>query len=288
MQTSLPYNDLSLPGIGIVRYAMEGEGMPVVLLHGLGASSITWKPNIPALASEYSVYAPDLPGHGGSSTPRARYDLDLGVRFVNAFLDARHIDSAALVGNSLGGLIAVATALRTPERVRALVLVSSAGLSRTISWPLRLASLPLPRTLLMSLVGIVGGGLLKRIFYDPQRVDPVVVDELLRQTNHQPTADLVLRSIREGVTLLGLRRHLMLWEEIPRVQCPVAAVWGKQDRIIPVHHGYRLAQRFPHVQLRVFDQCGHLPQLEHPDRFNRVARDFLKHVGVNNSGPGAA
>jgi len=116
-----------------IRYLAAGEGPPLILLHGAGDNALDWRWVMPSLAATYRVYAPDLPGSPDSARPAAAYSPVYFERFVVGFLDALGIERAAMVGNSLGGLIALRVALSEPARVTALVLVDSAGLGRAIN-----------------------------------------------------------------------------------------------------------------------------------------------------------
>jgi pimeloyl-ACP methyl ester carboxylesterase len=116
-----------------IRYLAAGEGPPMVLLHGAGDNALDWRWVMPALAATHRVYAPDLPGSPDSARPPADYSPAFFGRFVAGFLDALGIERAAMVGNSLGGLVALRVALSEPARVRALVLVDSAGLGSAVN-----------------------------------------------------------------------------------------------------------------------------------------------------------
>jgi pimeloyl-ACP methyl ester carboxylesterase len=126
-----------------IRYLTAGEGPPLVLLHGVGDNASDWRWVMPILARTHRVYAPDLPGSGGTSKPSTeRYSPAFFERFIGAFLDALGVDRATVVGNSLGGLAGLRFALAEPERVAALGLVDSAGLGRRVSPALRTLSVP--------------------------------------------------------------------------------------------------------------------------------------------------
>jgi pimeloyl-ACP methyl ester carboxylesterase len=124
------------------RYLTAGEGPPLLLLHGLGDNALDWRWVIPALAHNCRVYAPDLPGSGGSAKPDTDYSPAFFTRFIAAFLDTLGVERAVVVGNSLGGLIGLRLAMAEPDRVVALGLVSSAGLGREVSYALRSLALP--------------------------------------------------------------------------------------------------------------------------------------------------
>jgi pimeloyl-ACP methyl ester carboxylesterase len=116
-----------------LRYLVAGEGPPLVLLHGAGDNSLDWRWVLPALARTHHVYALDLPGSPESARPVADYSPAFFERSLAAFLDALGIERATLVGNSLGGTVALRLALSEPSRVEALVLVSAAGLGRAVN-----------------------------------------------------------------------------------------------------------------------------------------------------------
>ena len=125
------------------RYLRAGTtGPPLLLLHGVGDNAFDWRWVMPALASTHRVYAPDLPGSGGSARPLDDYSPAFFTRFAAAFLDALGVDHAAVIGNSLGGLVGLRLALAEPQRVTALGLVSSGGLGREVTYTLRSLALP--------------------------------------------------------------------------------------------------------------------------------------------------
>ena len=136
MESDPIHQYVNLGSTGSVHYIKAGQGPPLVLLHGLGASLVAWHNNVSALASRYTVYAPDLPGHGDTAKPDVPYGLDVGVEFLPEFLDALGLDrNITLMGNSAGGMVAVASVLRQPDRFKAMVLISPVGLGRELGLP---------------------------------------------------------------------------------------------------------------------------------------------------------
>jgi pimeloyl-ACP methyl ester carboxylesterase len=125
-------HDIEVDGLPI-RYLTAGTGPPLMLLHGAGDNALDWQWVIPTFATTHRVYAPDLPGSPDSARPVADYSPAFFERFVAALVDALDIGRATFVGNSFGGLIALRLALSEPARVRALVLVDSAGLGRAVN-----------------------------------------------------------------------------------------------------------------------------------------------------------
>ena len=125
------------------RYLRAGTaGPPLVLLHGVGDNALDWQWVMPTLARTHRVYAPDLPGSGGSIKPDVDYSPAFFTQFLSVFLDALEVERAAVVGNSLGGLVGLRLALSEPSRVNAVGLVASAGLGREVTYALRSLALP--------------------------------------------------------------------------------------------------------------------------------------------------
>ena len=257
------------------HYIVAGEGPPLVLLHGLGASVVAWRDNIAPLAERFTVYAVDIPGHGDSEHPNIRYTLEEAVSFTAGFLDGVGAPSAALVGNSMGGLIALRTALAFPARVSHLVLVDTAGFGREVSVFVRLASLPLLGRVIES--GSVRGtrAVLRQVLADPTLVTPELVEEFARVRSMPGAKDAVLKVLRHGVGVAGVRRKHRLLDRLRDLTMPLLTVWGEDDHIFPVAHAYAAARYAPDARLEVFSGCGHWPMMERADAFNALLTDFL-------------
>lgn len=276
MHHQVTHHFITLESLGGIHYVTEGQGPPLVLLHGLGASLVAWCRNISPLSERYTVYAPDLPGHGESAKPDVTYNLELGIRFVLQFLEALSLERVVLVGNSMGGLLALATALRQPDRMQALVLVDAAGLGRELAWPLRLASLPGIGRVLDALDVRSRRRFMRRVFHRPERVEPTVYGELLRVRKLPGVRRALLSALRDGVTLLGLRSSLVLLDDSVRPPVPTLVLWGQEDQIIPVEHARRVARQVPEVWVRILPDCGHWPQMEQDKAFNQTVLAFLE------------
>ena len=257
------------------HYVVAGEGPPVLLIHGLGASVVTWRDNIGPLSAAHRVYAVDLPGHGDSDKPDIDYAVDTMVRFVVRFLESLNVESTAIIGNSIGGALGLITALRHPELVTRLLLVDSAGLGREISAYLKLVSIPGLGALLES--SRVGGTrlMLKKVFTDETFVTQELLDELYRSRQMPGAKEAVVKVIRRTVSLRGVRREFLYLDDLPSLSMPLMLVWGAQDLILPVSHAYRASEAAPNALLKVFDECGHWPHMERASEFNSLALDFL-------------
>ncbi|MCS6868690.1 alpha/beta fold hydrolase, partial [Thermus sp.] len=258
-----------------VHLVAQGAGRPLLALHGLGASWITWQPLFPLLTPRCRLIAPDLPGHGDSETFHP-YRLDYATPWVEDLLNALDIPRIALMGNSLGGLIALRFALDHPQQVSHLILVDPAGLGREVAWALRLATLPGMGAFLEkpSRQGTVR--LLRRlIFADPRHITPALVDELTRVRARPGARETVLEALRYGINLWGVKRHVLLAHRLREVACPLLVVWGGRDVIFPVRQALRVREIAPHAQVVIFPQSGHWPHYEEPHTFARLLLDFL-------------
>ena len=257
------------------HYVVAGDGPPHLLFHGLGASVVTWRDNIGPLSRAFRVYALDLPGHGDSEKPDIYYAVDALVRFVVQFVESQDMDRPAIVGNSVGGALALIVALHHPSLISGLVLVGSAGLGREVSNYIRLATIPGLGELLES--SKVGGTrfMLNNVFHDRRLVSQDLLDEIYRTREMPGAKEAVLRILRNTVGLRGVRSEYVLVDRLRNLNVPLMMVWGAQDRIVPVSHAYRASETAPNVALRVFDECGHWPHMERADCFNSLVLEFL-------------
>ncbi len=274
-----PAEQRDVQALGIrIHYVEAGAGDPVMLIHGLGMSTASWRANIGPLSRAHRVLAVDLPGHGYSEMPRERYSLEFGVRFMDAFLDAVGVESASLVGESMGGLVALNYALDRPRRVARLVLVDSGGLGRELAFFLRVLSVPLLGEALID-PGLRGTRALLRLIMHRSNWR-LITDDLVRDVAaariRPGNKRALLAALRTGASLRGQKPEFNLAPRLSRLQVPLLTVWGAQDGVIPVSHAYRAHQAAPGSRLRVFDQCGHWPQMEKAEQFNALLDEFLQ------------
>ena len=243
-----------------IRYVEAGQGSAVILLHGLGAVKEIWLGNFPALTAKHHVYAVDQLGFGHSDKPLIDYKIATRVDFLYGFMQSQNISKATLVGNSLGGWIALEFTAQHPEMVDKLVLVDSAGLMWGQGGPvvdLNPPSLASTRALLES------------IFYDKK----MVTDEFVL---HVYTSHL---SNNDGYTiqrtLAGFAQPQFEDEKLKSIHAPTLVVWGREDKLIAVDRGEKFRDGIPGAKLVVFEQCGHVPQMEKPAEFSQALLEFL-------------
>jgi 2-hydroxy-6-oxonona-2,4-dienedioate hydrolase len=245
-----------------IRYVEAGQGPAVILLHGLGAVKEVWLGNFPALTAKHHVYALDQIGFGHSDKPLIDYKIATWVDFLHGFMQSQNISKATLVGNSLGGWIALEFAVQHPEMVDKLVLVDAAGLmwapGAGPAIDLNPSSLASTRTLLESL------------FYDKKMVTHDFVLQVF--TSHLSNND----GYTIQRTLAGFAQPQFEDDKLKSVHAPTLVVWGREDKLIAVDRGEKFRDGIPGAKLVVFEQCGHVPQLEKPADFSRAVVDFLE------------
>jgi pimeloyl-ACP methyl ester carboxylesterase len=268
---------INIAGIN-TRYWSAGDcGTPVVLLHGAGSSIEVWTRNIEALAQHHRVYAFDMVGSGLSDKPTVTYTLEYQLQFFKEFLTTFGIERAILIGNSLGGAIALKFALDSPERLEKLVLISSFGLGREITVFHRLlAAVPaianLARPSRQGAKMMLGANV-----YDSRSI-PSEWIELSYQWFKQPGRKQAMTSmLKPNLNVWGVRREVFkpIVQRLRDIKMPTLVVWGKQDRVFPVSHAHVAAQGIPNARLHIFERCGHWAQLEYFKEFNDLVAEFL-------------
>jgi pimeloyl-ACP methyl ester carboxylesterase len=260
------------------RYWKAGDkGSVVILVHGLGGFMENWVNNFNALAEQHRVYAMDLVGFGRSDKTPLTRDINVLVKFIGDFMAAMNIRKASLVGNSLGGGLALLFALDYPEKVEKLVLADNAGMGRDVISDFKVCSIPVLGELLTrpSIKGTAR--LWQKIVYDPVVVTPEVVNMAYGFISLPGAKKALLATMRAGIDLRGKRANSVnnLSKRLNTINAPTLVVWGRDDRIIPVAHAQIAVDKVPGARLEIFDHCGHMPQLEQPDRFNKLVLDFL-------------
>lgn len=255
-------------------------GPPLVLVHGLGASADIWKDNILQLSAGYRVYAPDLIGFGRTDKPDIGYSPFDFVAFLRNFTGALNLEKVSMAGLSLGGGIALLYALEYPQRIDRLILVDSAGLGREMTLPLRLGSIPFPLHWFKAPRPVLRG-LMKRLVYNPDVITADLEDLYCNMLSHPEARRTVFRVLGSVANLAGAKKEALALTRgrLSTIKAPTLIVWGKNDRILPPDHGIYAQQQIPGSRLHVFEQCGHMPNLEKPREFNELVLKFLEQGG---------
>jgi pimeloyl-ACP methyl ester carboxylesterase len=260
---SFPDKDVIVYGQRI-RYIDTGSGPVVILLHGLGGSSLAWLPNIAPLATKFRVVVPDQLGFGKSDKPLIAYRIGTYVDFLDEFRKQLKIERMSLVGNSMGGWIAAAYTVAYPDRVERIVLEDAAGFA------------PPPNFDTKTLYGLnpstrVGmKAVAAKVFYNPLFSSDLVVDQALAQrlsAGDGYTVNSLIESITRGEDFLD--------DRMKNIKQPTLIVWGRQDGLTPVSDGERFHRAIPNSTLIIVEECGHVPNLEKAAEFNAAVLKFL-------------
>jgi pimeloyl-ACP methyl ester carboxylesterase len=261
--------------------AGPADAPPVILIHGLGATNASMLPLIPSLAHDHRVIAPDFPGFGASDAPRWRYRPSDLATWVRAFADTVGAHRPTLVGNSLGGRVAIEVGLETPEAVDKLVLLCPspafrrfrelAPVVRALSPNAVVPPMLLPHRAVVAVV--------RTFFADPDRLPrpwyDSAADEFVR----------VMRGYRHRRAFFAALRQIYLdppygehgfWDRLPALEAPSLFIWGDRDWLVPSAFADHVTRALPTAQSVVLEECGHVPQFELPDETNALVRRFLE------------
>ncbi|WP_068425440.1 alpha/beta fold hydrolase [Janibacter terrae] len=260
-----------------IHYNEAGSGHPVIMLHGSGPGSTGWsnfRTNIATLAEDFHVYAVDMPGWGDSDTQTAETGYD-HVAALIAFMDALDIDKAALVGNSMGGITSISTAILHPERVSHLISMGA----------------PVPGQNTWAAGGLSEGlKVLFRTYQDPTIENMRQVTEVMAFDASSTSGDLAALRLEAA---LAHPEHLDSWNNAPggnplsteyftygprlaEITAPTLAIHGRDDRVVSYEQSLRLVAAVGNSRLLLLNRCGHWAQIEHAVEFNRVVRDFIQ------------
>ncbi len=267
---------------GIDTFYLEiGAGPPVIALHGLAMTNASMLSTMAALAKTHRVIAPDLPGFGDSGKPDAAYDPAFYARWLIAFMDSVGVDRALVVGNSMGGRIAIETALVAPHRIEKLALFAASLAFRKNRQAVPLVRLSIPDFAVVPLpvLGLQIRHALRLLFAKPARLHggwyDAAVDEFLR----------IFKEPRARVAFFKAARQIYLerpfgpqgfWERLTGLSVPALFIWGERDRLVPASFARHVERAVPHARSVLIEDCGHFPQIEHPDLTHRLVREFFE------------
>jgi len=240
----------------------EGEGVPLVLLHGFGGDINIWVFNQEALAEGgRTVYAVDLPGHGGSTKDVGEGDLASLVRVVEGFMGEMGVEKAHLFGHSMGGAVAASLAIQHPEKVQSLSLIASAGLGEEINGDYIEGFIAANRRKEMK-------NALGLLFATPDLVNRQLVNDVIR-FKRLDGVDEALRKLADNLFPNGKQADV---PDLSGVEVPMLVVWGREDKIVPVAHSENAPTN---ARVEVLDDTGHMPQMEAAGQTNRLIGEFL-------------
>ena len=252
-------------------YLEAGAGEPVVMLHGSGpgvSAMANWQHNIGTLSQRFRVLAPDIVGFGATQRPDdVVYSLRTWTDQIWAFLDAHGIEKTAIVGNSLGGRIALQMATDCPDRITKMVLMGAPGVGMTLTVGLAALRAYEPSHDAMR-------DLLRNYF----AVDPAMItDELVAIRYEASIADGAYEAYRamfldprHAGSELGITE-----DEVRAIATPTLLVHGREDKVVPVQVSVTMLGLLPNADLHVFSSCGHWTQIERADEFSALVSDYL-------------
>ncbi|MHB8466115.1 MAG: alpha/beta fold hydrolase [Acidimicrobiales bacterium] len=269
-----------------VGYRRAGDGPVLLLIHGIAGSSRAWSAVMPLLADKFTVIAPDLIGHGESAKPVGDYSLGAYASGLRDLLAVLGIERATLVGQSLGGGIAMQLAYQHPECCERLVLVDSGGLGREVTWVLRLLTLPgaeytMP-VLFPPFVRDWGNTVARTLHRLGLRSAGAAESwrayaSLTESANRRAFVRTIRAVIDPGGQSVSANDRLYLAARVPTL-----IVWGDKDGIIPVEHAYAAHEAIRGSRLEIVAGAGHFPHVQEPARFVEILTDF---IATTEAGP---
>ncbi|MDA9363428.1 alpha/beta hydrolase [Polaribacter sp.] len=258
-----------------IHYRVEGKGIPIVLIHGTGASLHTWDDWTLKLKENYQVIRMDLPAFGLTGPNKSGdYSIKQYTQFLEEFVVKMKLDSMFLAGNSLGGNIAWNYASKNPEKVQKLILVDASGLptNKPQPWIFKMAKTPVLSKLFLYITprNIIEDNL-KQVYEDDTKISDALItrfhDMALREGNRKAFVDRAKIDFKIS--------EASKEEQLQNIQTPTLLIWGAKDTWIPLDNGKRMDALLPNSKLVVLQNSGHVPMEENPKESFKVLNDFL-------------
>jgi pimeloyl-ACP methyl ester carboxylesterase len=265
-----------------IYYEDIGRGEPLILLHGFGETHATWAKLAPELARHYRVISVDLKGMGFSDKPNdGRYHVADQAAIVEALADELQLEGVTLIGHSLGGGVALMTALRWQaqegHRLKRLVLIDSAGISDTPPHLISLLRWPLFGPLMLHLANptILVRQILAGNYDDPRLVEPRLVEAYARSLQSPGGRAALIMTARQVIP----ENFADLIARYRTLDVPALILWCREDRILPFSDAGKFRDALPRAEVFLLDRCGHSPQEERPEETRQILERFLLSAG---------
>lgn len=246
------------------RYVEEGEGPVLLLLHGLFGALSNWADVVDQFKDKFKVVIPLMPIYG---LPLLNTNVTFLERYISEFIHLKNYKNITLIGNSLGGHVALIHVTKNPERIKQLVLTGSSGLYENAMGS------TFPRREDYNFIK----NKVELTFYDPKVATKELVDEVFEIINNKAKVIRILALAKSAI------RHNMA-DELPNITMPTCLIWGRNDTVTPPNVAEEFHQLIPNTDLFYIDECGHAPMMESPAKFNTILERWLteKNVFANN------
>jgi len=253
------------------HFTRQGAGEELLLIHGFGSSTYTWRRVVDSLAKDFEADAIDLPGFGLTQALNATPTVEAYVDFINDFMQTLCIDDAVFMGNSFGGEISWRLALKYPQRVRALILVDAAGYPHESPAVFKLLRVPLLGEMI---AGVNAKWIVRKNLQQVFVADDLVTDAVVDNYYYR----LLKEGNRETVLARARMKADTLYKTLPQIRQPTLIIWGENDSWIPVEFARCFAADIPRAQLAILPDCGHVPQEEKPEEVAKLVRKFWQEI----------
>lgn len=263
---------------GRLHYHVAGEGAPLLLLHGSGPGVFGWanfQGNLPVFAKHFRTYILDMPGYGGSAAVDG-YPIDVAVTATLQFIDKMGIDKVAIVGNSMGGMVATRFAVAYPDRITRLCTIGGVGTNLFSSFPNEGINLLVEFTEQPTRERLVAW--LRSMVYDQSLVTDELIEDRWRRATEPDTLAVSRRMYSRAAIaqIAAAQKNSQPWAHLQQLQCPTLITWGRDDRVSPVDWAILPMRLIPKCELHIFYDCGHWAMIERKKEFENVVLAFLQ------------
>ena len=250
----------------------KSDNKSILLLHGLGGSLERWSKIIPFFSNNYRLIIPDIVGFGYSDKPHVEYSIEFFIKFIENFIQALNIDNLYVIGSSFGGLLALEFAIKFPNKVNKLVLLSPAGMMNRVTPTLNLY---ISAALYPTFYNVATA--YYEMVYDPRSVTEASIRDFINRMSLN-NAKYAFMS-----TLISLKNNPDLKDRL-KINIPTLLIWGKDDQLMPLK--YAKDFKIPNSKLVIFNNCGHYPHVEKVEEFNKTVFQFLNNdlYNINEKG----
>ena len=265
-----------------INYYEAGQGSPVILLHGFGASAYSWRFLGPALAADHQVFTLDLKGYGLSDKPEdGKYAISDQADMVAEFIRSRDLHDLTVIGHSMGGGVTLMTYFTVtedkPERIKRLVLIDSAGYPQKMPWFIRFARIPGLNSVGIRLLSprFAAMMVLRKCYYNKDKITDEQIDTYAYYSSLPGAREAVVETAKQIAPAdIGA-----VTAQYKTIKVPVLIVWGADDQVVPVEVGRNFKRDIPGSELVILPKCGHIPPEEEPLKTTQSIIDFLKQNG---------